>query len=124
MSKDSRILVVEDNTTTRLYIKRILRNLGYSAVKTTDDGAAALVEMRMNSYDLIISDWNMPNLNGLEFLKTLKKTPRFSSIPFLMITGENQLLYVKKALRHGASNYIVKPFEADGFKQKIQELLN
>ena len=123
MAKDSKILVVEDNVTTRVYIKRILKNLGYQNVLAVDDGKTAALEMKVNDFDLIISDWDMPNLNGLEFLKLLRKNPKRRNTPFLMVTAEKEVAKMRKALHQGADNYIVKPFQPAYLKKKIQELL-
>lgn len=124
MAKDSKILVVEDNVTTRLYIKRILKNLGYTNVLAVDDGKTAVMEIKVNKFDLIISDWDMPNLNGLDFLRLVRKKPSSHNTPFLMVTAEKEVGKIQKALIQGADNYIVKPFEPSFLKKKIQELLH
>lgn len=123
MTKEIKILVVEDNVTTRLYIKRILKKLGYEKVKAVDDGETALLELKLAQFDMIISDWDMPNLNGLDFLKALRKRPKFKSIPFLMVTAEKEVSKIQKALRLGVDNYVVKPFQPGHLKSKINELL-
>ncbi len=123
MSKNSSILVVEDNVTTRLYIKRILKKLGYEKVMAVDDGDTAIMELKIKKFDMIISDWDMPNLNGLDFLKTIRKKPALRNIPFLMVTAEKEVSKIQKALRLGVDNYVVKPFEPGHLKNKIQEML-
>ncbi len=123
MSEEIKILVVEDNVTTRLYIKRILKKLGYEKVMAVDDGETALMELKLAQFNLIISDWDMPNLNGLDFLKTLRQKPKLRNIPFLMVTAEKEVSKIQKALKLGADNYVVKPFQPGHLKRKITELL-
>lgn len=123
MSKNASILVVEDNVTTRLYIKRILKKLGYEKVMAVDDGETALLELKVKKFDMIISDWEMPNLNGLDFLRTIRKKPGLRNIPFLMVTAEKEVSKIQKALKQGVDNYVVKPFEPGHLKGKIQEML-
>lgn len=123
MSKKASILVVEDNVTTRLYIKRILKKLGYDRIMAVDDGETALLELKIKKFDIIISDWEMPNLNGLDFLKTIRKKPGLRNIPFLMVTAEKEVSKIQKALKTGVDNYIVKPFEPGHLKGKIQDML-
>ena len=117
-----RILVVDDFATMRRIVKNILKQLGFENIVEADDGKAALRVLESQHIDFIVSDWNMPNMNGLEFLKAVRANEKFKDIPFLMVTAEALKENIVEAVKAGVSNYIVKPFTAETLKGKIEEI--
>lgn len=117
------ILVVDDFATMRRILKGNLRQLGFSNILEAEDGRLALEELKKNKVDLIISDWNMPNMNGLELLKAVKGDESFKKIPFVMVTAEGQKSNVMEAVKAGVSNYVVKPFTPETLEEKLKKVL-
>ncbi len=118
-----KILVVDDFATMRKIIKNILTQLGFKNILEADDGTTALEVLKKEKVDLIISDWNMPKMNGLELLKTVKNDPNLKDIVFIMVTAEAQKDNVIEAIRHGVNQYIVKPFTPETLKEKLEKVL-
>ncbi len=118
------ILVVDDFATMRRIVKGNLRQLGFTNIVEAEDGRLALEELKKNEIGLIISDWNMPNMTGLEFLKAVRSDESFKKIPFVMVTAEGQKNNVMEAAKAGVSNYIVKPFTPDTFEEKLKKVLD
>jgi len=123
MDTSIKILVVDDFATMRRIMKNILKQLGFINITEADDGTTALEELNTNKFDLIISDWNMPKMTGLDLLKTVRSTPEFAKIPFLMVTAEAQKQNVIEAVQAGVSNYVVKPFTAEAISDKLEKIL-
>lgn len=123
INKDIKILVVDDFATMRKVIKNLLKNAGYNNIVEAEDGADALRVLKSAKVEFIISDWNMPNMNGLEFLKAVRADNEFSDLPFLMVTAEALQDNVVMAVKAGVSNYIVKPFTAEILGEKIEKTL-
>lgn len=123
MDLSIKILIVDDFATMRRILKNILKQLGFTNVTEADDGTTALDLLKSNSFDLIISDWNMPKMTGLDLLKTVRATPEYKDIPFLMVTAEAQKQNVIDAVQAGVSNYVVKPFTADQISEKLTKIL-
>jgi len=121
--KHMKILVIDDFSTMRKVIKNLLKQGGYNNVAEADDGISALKILRSETIDMIISDWNMPNMNGLDLLKTVRADRELSGTPFLMVTAEGLRDNVVLAVKEGVSNYIVKPFTAEVLNEKIEEIL-
>lgn len=117
-----RILVVDDFSTMRRIIKNILRQLGFSNVIEADDGTTAWETLNKDRVDFVISDWNMPNMTGIDLLRKVRASEQFAHIPFLMVTAEAQQENIIEAVQAKVSNYIVKPFTADTMKQKIDKI--
>ncbi len=117
-----KILVVDDMSTMRRIIKNALRQLGFSNLDEAEDGQMALGKVRQGAYDLVISDWNMPNLDGLGLLKAVRADPTHKGLPVLMVTAQASQKCVLEAIQAGATNYIVKPFTADTLKGKIDKI--
>ncbi len=117
-----RILIVDDFATMRRIIKNILKQLGFENIAEADDGKAALRVLESQSIDFIVSDWNMPNMTGLELLKAVRANEKFKDIPFLMVTAEALKENIVEAVKAGVSNYIVKPFTAETLKGKIEKI--
>ncbi|MCB0324213.1 MAG: response regulator [Bdellovibrionales bacterium] len=119
MNKDMRILVVDDFATMRRIVKNALTSLGFVKIDEAEDGQAALNKLRATKYDFVISDWNMPNLMGIDLLKSVRADDSLKAIPFLMVTAESQQENVLEAVKAGVSNYIIKPFTTDTLESKI-----
>ena len=113
------ILVVDDYNTMIRIIRNLLRQLGFEDVDDARDGSVALAKMRDKRYSLIISDWNMEPMTGYELLKQVRSDPSLHSTPFIMVTAESKTENVIAAKQAGVNNYIVKPFNADTLKSKI-----
>ena len=123
MNFDINILIVEDLLTIRLFLRRTLKKLGYSYVVLAEDGEAALNEVKKKSFDLIISDWHMPNMDGLDLFKELNKDKKLRDIPFLLITAEKEREKVIEAVKAGIKEYIVKPVKPESLGDKIKEVV-
>jgi len=117
------ILIVDDFASMRRIIKGTLKSIGFNNFLEAEDGLAALKVLEKEKVGLIISDWIMPNMNGLEFLKAVKKDDRFKGLPFIMVTAEGQKGNVLEAINAGVSNYIVKPFTPETLQAKLQKVL-
>ena len=124
LDKNMKILVVDDFSTMRRIVKNILRQLNFVNIIESDDGSTALEVLQREKIDLVISDWNMPKMTGLELLKVLKADDALKHIPFLMVTAEAQQENIIEAVKSGVSNYIVKPFTAATLSQKINQIFS
>lgn len=118
-----KLLVVDDFSTMRRIVKNLLKQLGYSSIEEAEDGVQALSKLKTGSYDFIISDWNMPNMDGLELLKNVRSDPQLKDTPVLMVTAEAEKEKVVTAIQAGVNNYIVKPFTGEVLKEKIDKIL-
>ena len=114
------ILVVDDYNTMIRIIRNLLRQLGYEDVDDAADGASALSKMRDKRYGLVISDWNMEPMTGYDLLKEIRGDPHLAGTPFIMVTAESKTENVIAAKKAGVNNYIVKPFNAQTLKTKIE----
>ncbi|MDI6686603.1 MAG: chemotaxis response regulator CheY [Desulfobacterales bacterium] len=123
IDKNIKILVVDDFATMRRVIKNLLKQAGYQNVTEAEDGVAALMVLKSQEIDFIISDWNMPNMTGIELLKAVRADNKFSGLPFLMVTSEGLKENVVAAVKAGVSNYVVKPFTAKTLDEKIVKIL-
>ena len=119
-----RILIVDDSPAMRQVERNMLGDLGYSDVTEAADGSQALKLVASAKFDLILLDWKMPVLSGLETLKQLKANPDFKSIPVVMVTSESVKTKILEAIQSGAANYIIKPFSDDVLKEKLGPFLN
>ncbi len=120
--KNIKILVVDDFATMRRIVKNILTQLGFKHIVEADDGTTAVKVLEQENIDLIISDWNMPKMTGLELLKKVRGEERWAKIPFIMVTAEAQQDNIILAVKAKVSQYIVKPFTADTLGEKIQKV--
>lgn len=123
MDKNIKILVVDDFATMRKVIKNLLKQVGYENNVEAEDGVLALRVLKSQKIDLVISDWNMPNMTGLELLKAVRADEDLKTTPFLMVTAEALQDNVIAAVKAGVSNYIVKPFTAEVLNEKITKIL-
>jgi two-component system chemotaxis response regulator CheY len=119
-----KVLVVDDFSTMRRIVKNILRQLGFENIIEADDGTSAVAKLESERIDLVISDWNMPKMSGLELLKWVRSQDEFKDLPFLMVTAEAQKENVLEAVKAKVSNYIVKPFTAETLSEKIEKIFS
>ena len=120
----TRILVVDDMLTMRKLVSKVCKELGFSDITEATDGALAWQAISTASppFGLVISDWNMPNCTGLELLKRVRGDAKFAKLPFVLVTAEAEQHQIIEAVKAGVSNYVVKPFTADGLKQKLEQV--
>ena len=119
-----KIMIVDDSMAMRKIIKQIIAADGFDHVIEAEDGGDALNKLRLNEdVDLILTDWNMPQMDGITFLKTVKSSEAYKNIPVAMITTESAREEIIEALKSGAKDYIVKPFKADIVRDKVKKLL-
>jgi len=123
VNKNLKILIVDDFATMRKVIRNLLKQGGFENVVEAEDGAAALKILKSQQVDFIISDWNMPNMSGLELLKAVRADDDIKALPFLMVTAEALKDNVVAAVKAGVSNYIVKPFTAEVLTEKIEKIV-
>lgn len=122
LDKHMKILVVDDFSTMRRIIRNLLRELGFDNVAEADDGNTALPVLRRGGFDLLITDWNMPGLTGLELLEQVRSNPDLTALPVLMVTAEAKREQIIAAAQAGVNGYIVKPFTAATLKEKIEKI--
>ena len=123
MDKGMKILVVDDFPTMRRIVRNLLKELGYSNVDEAEDGAAGLARLRSGKYDFVISDWNMPNMDGLAMLKEIRADASITHLPVLMVTAESKKENIIAAAQAGASGYVVKPFTAVTLDEKLNKII-
>jgi len=117
------ILIVDDFPTMRKIVKSVLKQLGFTNITEAEDGSMALdILRRNNSIEFVVSDWNMPNMTGIELLKAVRSDPKLKHLPYLMVTAEADKDNIVEAVKSGVSNYIVKPFNAATMKEKIEKI--
>ena len=119
-----KVLVVDDFSTMRRILKNILKQIGYSDIEEAEDGNSALVRLRQGGFGLVVSDWNMPNMTGLDLLKAIRADNALNNMPVLMVTAEAKKENVMDAIKAGVNNYVVKPFTADVLKEKIEKIFD
>jgi two-component system chemotaxis response regulator CheY len=123
MSTKLKFLVVDDFSTMRRIVKNLLQELGYSDITEADDGNTALPLLKAGSFDILITDWNMPGMPGLELLKAVRADERLSKLPVLMLTAEAKREQIVEAAQAGVSGYVIKPFTAATLKEKLDKIL-
>lgn len=123
VDKNMKILVVDDFPTMRRIVRTLLKELGFANVEEAEDGAAGLARLRSGGFEFVISDWNMPNLDGLEMLKQIRADAAIAHLPVLMVTAESKKENIIAAAQAGASGYVVKPFTAATLDEKLAKIL-
>jgi len=123
MAHDHVIITVDDSSTMRRIIKNTLTKLGFSNILEAANGVEGLDVLAKNEVDMIITDWNMPEMDGLTFVKTLRSKDEYKETPILMVTTEAAKEDILTALRSGVNNYVVKPFTPDTLQEKVNKLL-
>ena len=127
LKNDAKILVIDDMSTMRKIVRKMLNKMGYSNIEEADDGDPAWKMINEASdagqpFDFIVSDWNMPVLTGLDLLKNIRSSEKFKKLPFLMVTAEAEQANVVIAVKAGVSNFVVKPFSIQTLKEKIDKI--
>jgi len=120
---DMKFLVVDDFSTMRRIVRGLLKEIGYHNVEEAEDGAVAMNMLKNSKFDFIVSDINMPNMNGFELLTACKKDDALKHIPVLMVTAEARKEDIVRAAQDGAAGYIVKPFTKATLEEKVQKIL-
>lgn len=117
-----KVLVVDDFATMRKIVRNILKQIGFTNIVEADDGANAMAMIKEDKIDFVVTDWNMPNMTGLELLKNIRSTEKAKDMPVLMVTAEGLSENVVDAVKAGVDNYIVKPFTAETVQAKIEQI--
>ncbi len=115
-----KVLVVDDSSVMRQIIKKNLKELGFGDITDAEDGAVGLKKLGDTPVDLVVSDWNMPKMTGIEFLKAVRADDKLKGIAFIMVTSEADKANIMEAVQAGVNQYIVKPFHANQLEEKIQ----
>ncbi|MGE5526857.1 MAG: chemotaxis response regulator CheY [Rhodospirillaceae bacterium] len=121
--KNLRFLVVDDFSTMRRIVRNLLKEIGFLNVEEAEDGAAALQRLQNGGIDFVISDWNMPNMDGLTLLQQIRASDTLKNLPVLMVTAEAKKENIIAAAQAGASGYVVKPFTAATLDEKLNKIL-
>ena len=122
MDKNMKILIVDDFSTMRRIIKNLLRDLGFNNTSEADDGNTALPMLQAGSFDFLVTDWNMPGMQGIDLLKAVRADAKLAKLPVLMVTAESKREQIVEAAQAGVSGYVVKPFTAITLKEKIDKI--
>ncbi len=123
LDQNMKVLVVDDFPTMRRIIRNLLKEIGYENVDEAEDGSLAFDKLKGGDFDFVVSDWNMPNMTGLDLLKAVRAEASVKDIPFLMVTAEAAKENIVEAVGAGVNNYIVKPFTAAVLREKIDKIL-
>ena len=122
MDKGIRILIVDDFSTMRRIVKNLLNDLGFTNTAEADDGTTALVELQKAKFDLVVTDWNMPGMPGIDLLKAIRADAALAKIPVLMVTAEAKREQIIEAAQAGVNGYIIKPFTAATLEDKLVKI--
>ncbi|MFO1380266.1 MAG: chemotaxis response regulator CheY [Chitinivorax sp.] len=120
--KNMKFLVVDDFSTMRRIVRNLLKELGFSNVDEAEDGVVALHKLKNGQFDFVVTDWNMPNMSGIELLKAIRGDASLKHLPVMMITAEAKKENIIEAATAGASGYIVKPFTAATLDEKLNKI--
>jgi two-component system chemotaxis response regulator CheY len=123
MDLNMKVLVVDDFGTMRRILKNILKEIGFTDITEAENGKAALKELKNRKYGLVLCDWNMPEMSGLDLLNAVRADEALKSTPFVMVTAEAQKECIIEAAKAGVSSYVVKPFTAETISAKLQKVL-
>ena len=122
LDKNMKVLVVDDFSTMRRIVKNLLRDLGFTNISEADDGSTALPMLKEGSFDFVVTDWNMPGMQGIDLLKAIRADANLSHIPVLLITAEAKKEQIVMAAQAGVNGYIVKPFTAATLNAKLDKI--
>jgi two-component system chemotaxis response regulator CheY len=122
LEKNMKVLVVDDFSTMRRIIKNLLRDLGFTNISEADDGNTALPMLKAGDFDFVVTDWNMPVMQGIDLLKAIRADEKLSHIPVLMVTAEAKKDQIIMAAKEGVNGYIVKPFTAATLSAKLDKI--
>lgn len=117
-----KVLVVDDMSTMRRILKNVLKQIGFSDLTEAENGQDALTKLKGGGFGLVVSDWNMPVMLGIDLLRALRADPELKNLPFLMVTAEAQNENIIEAVQAGVSNYVVKPFTAEALQGKLEKI--
>ncbi len=117
-----KVLVVDDMSTMRRIVKNVLKQIGYTDLHEAENGEAGLKKLKEGGFGLVVSDWNMPVMMGIDMLRAIRADPDLKHIPVLMVTAEAQKENIIEAVQAGVSNYVVKPFTPDALLEKLQKI--
>jgi two-component system chemotaxis response regulator CheY len=117
-----KFLVVDDFSTMRRIVRNLLKELGFTNIDEAEDGAVALQKLNSGSFEFVVTDWNMPNMDGLTLLQSIRSTPTLQHLPVLMVTAEAKKENIIAAAQAGANGYIVKPFTAATLSEKLEKI--
>jgi len=122
MDLNMKVMIVDDFATMRRILRNILKQIGFKNIIEAEDGKHALKELKKEKVDLIMCDWNMPEMPGIELLKNIRSDDELKEIPFVMVTAEAQKDNILEAVKSGVSNYVVKPFTAETITEKLYKI--
>lgn len=122
MDTNIKILIVDDFSTMRRIVKNLLNDLGYTNTHEADDGKTAWPLLQAGNFDLVVTDWNMPGMTGIDLLKAIRGDARIGQTPVLMVTAEAQRDQIIEAAKAGVNGYIIKPFTAVTLKEKLDKI--
>jgi two-component system chemotaxis response regulator CheY len=122
LDKNMKVLVVDDFSTMRRIVKNLLRDLGFTNIQEADDGSTALPMLQGGDFDFVVTDWNMPGMQGIDLLKAIRADASLAHIPVLMVTAEAKKEQIVMAAQAGVNGYIVKPFTAATLKTKLDKI--
>ncbi len=124
MDLSMKVLVVDDFATMRRILKNVLRQVGFTNIIEADDGKTALKELKKENVDLILCDWNMPEMPGIDLLRQVRSDDGLKKIPFVMVTAEAQKENILEAVKAGVNSYVVKPFTAETISAKLEKVFS
>lgn len=119
-----KFLVVDDFSTMRRIVRNLLKELGFTNVQEAEDGIDGLTKLRAEPFDFVVSDWNMPNMTGIDMLRSIRADPALKHLPVLMVTAEAKRENIIEAAQAGASGYVVKPFTAGTLDEKLKKIFS
>ena len=122
MDQSMKILVVDDFSTMRRIIKNLLKDLGFSNIQEADDGSTALPMLQQGDFDFVVTDWNMPGMQGIDLLRAIRADDKLKHLPVLMVTAEAKKEQIVAAAQAGVNGYVVKPFTAATLKEKLDKI--
>jgi two-component system chemotaxis response regulator CheY len=122
LDKKMKILVVDDFSTMRRIIKNLLKDLGFANIQEADDGSTALPMLQQGDFDFVVTDWNMPGMQGIDLLRAIRADANLKHIPVLMVTAEAKKEQIIAAAQAGVNGYVIKPFTAATLKEKLAKI--
>jgi two-component system chemotaxis response regulator CheY len=122
LDHNMKILIVDDFSTMRRIIKNLLHDLGFNNTQEAEDGTTALPMLKSGKFDFLVTDWNMPGMQGIDLLKSVRADPDLAHLPVLMVTAEQKREQIVEAAQAGVNGYIVKPFTAQTLKEKLDKI--
>ena len=122
MDKNMKILVVDDFSTMRRIIKNLLKDLGFTNIQEADDGSTAFPMLQQGDFDFVVTDWNMPGMQGIDLLRAVRSDDSLKHLPVLMVTAEAKKEQIVAAAQAGVNGYVVKPFTAATLKEKLEKI--